>query len=226
MPPPSGESEIEIVTESKTDGNPSPPNGVEPTVIIADVFSASAYGNLEKLRKFLEVDGVSLSKPDANGYYALQWASLNNYPHVAQYIIEHGGDVNVADTTRQTALHWAAVRGSIPVADVLLQNGARVEAADVNGYRVIAVHVAAQYGQTAFLNHIIVQYDADFDATDNDGRSPLHCRPIVRERAKPSDREDVNADCGKIAQRQRRCRPGVCVECFLEHIELQLIDPA
>lgn len=159
-------SEIEIVSsESK-----QIPNGVEVNVI--DVFSASAYGDLDKLRKFVEEDKASLSTPDGNGYYALQWASLNNFPDVARYIIEHGGDVNQNDNVRQTALHWAAVRGSIAVADVLLQNGGRVEAADVNGYR--AVHVAAQYGQTGFLNHIGAKYRADFDAVDNEGRSPLH----------------------------------------------------
>lgn len=159
-------SEIEIVSsESK-----QIPNGVAVNVI--DVFSASAYGDLDKLRKFVEEDKASLSTPDGNGYYALQWASLNNFPDVAQYIIEHGGDVNQNDNVRQTALHWAAVRGSIAVADVLLQNGGRVEAADVNGYR--AVHVAAQYGQTGFLNHIGAKYRADFDAVDNEGRSPLH----------------------------------------------------
>lgn len=159
-------SEIEIVSsESK-----QIPNGVAANVI--DVFSASAYGDLDKLRKFVEEDKASLSTPDGNGYYALQWASLNNFPDVAQYIIEHGGDVNQHDNVRQTALHWAAVRGSIAVADVLLQNGGRVEAADANGYR--AVHVAAQYGQTGFLNHIGAKYRADFDAVDNEGRSPLH----------------------------------------------------
>ncbi|KAH8519843.1 hypothetical protein Peur_038767 [Populus x canadensis] len=159
-------SEIEIVSsESK-----QIPNGVAANVI--DVFSASAYGDLDKLRKFVEEDKASLSTPDGNGYYALQWASLNNFPDVAQYIIEHGGDVNQNDNVRQTALHWAAVRGSIAVADVLLQNGGRVEAADANGYR--AVHVAAQYGQTGFLNHIGAKYRADFDAVDNEGRSPLH----------------------------------------------------
>lgn len=159
-------SEIEIVSsESK-----QIPNGVAVNVI--DVFSASAYGDLDKLRKFVEEDKSSLSTPDGNGYYALQWASLNNFPDVAQYIIEHGGDVNQNDNLRQTALHWAAVRGSIAVADVLLQNGGRVETADANGYR--AVHVAAQYGQTGFLNHIGAKYRADFDAVDNEGRSPLH----------------------------------------------------
>jgi len=35
-------------------------------------------------------------------------------------------------------------------------------------------HVAAQYGQTAFLYHIVAKWNADHDAPDNDGRSPLH----------------------------------------------------
>ncbi|EXB51440.1 putative S-acyltransferase [Morus notabilis] len=159
-------SEIEVVSsESKPETAPA-------EVAVFDVFSASAYGDFQKLRSFVEQDGASLSTPDANGYYALQWAALNNFPDIAHYIIQHGGDVNATDNMQQTALHWAAVRGGIAVADVLLQNGARVEAADINGYR--AVHVAAQYGQTSFLNHIVAKYHADFDVPDNEGRSPLH----------------------------------------------------
>uniref|UniRef100_A0A453HY30 protein S-acyltransferase n=2 Tax=Aegilops tauschii subsp. strangulata TaxID=200361 RepID=A0A453HY30_AEGTS len=104
---------------------------------VVNVYSAAAYGDLERLRRFVELDGggASLAVPDGNGYHALQWAALNNYPHVALYIIEHGGDVNAEDNSQQTALHWAAVRGATATADVLLENGARLEAADVNGYR-------------------------------------------------------------------------------------------
>ncbi|XP_020100365.1 probable protein S-acyltransferase 23 isoform X3 [Ananas comosus] len=172
-----GDAEIEIVSDPKHSqngtSNPNPNPSPDPSVdVVVDVCSAAAYGDFEKLRGFVEREGHSLSKPDGNGYYALQWAALNNYPDIAHYIIEHGGDVNAVDLGQQTALHWAAVRGAVAVADVLLQNGARVEAADLNGYR--AVHVAAQYGQTAFLNHIISKYGADFDAPDNDGRSALH----------------------------------------------------
>ncbi|XP_009368343.1 probable protein S-acyltransferase 23 isoform X1 [Pyrus x bretschneideri] len=159
-------SEIEVVSsEPNTQKNPA-------EVSVLDVFSASAYGDFQKLRKFVEQDGASLSKPDVHGYYALHWAALNNFPDIAHYIIQHGCDVNATDNVQRTALHWAAVQGAIAAADVLLQNGARVEAADVHGYR--AVHVAAQYGQTSFLNHIVAIYHADFDAPDNEGRSPLH----------------------------------------------------
>ncbi|KAL6517555.1 hypothetical protein OROMI_033256 [Orobanche minor] len=162
-------SEIKIVSDSNvhktSNGNPD-------EVHIFDVFSASAYGDFEKLRKFVENDGVSLSQPDGNGYYALHWAALNNFADIVQYIIDRGGDVDAKDNAGQTALHWAAARGSIAAADVLLQNGARVEAADSNSYR--PVHVAAQYGQTTFLNHIVATYHADFNVPDNDGRTPLH----------------------------------------------------
>lgn len=74
-------SEIEVVSaDSNALQNPS-------GVAAIDVFSACAYGDFEKLRKFVEEDGASLSQPDSNGYYALQWAALNNFPDILQYII-------------------------------------------------------------------------------------------------------------------------------------------
>ncbi|GAB4832765.1 Protein S-acyltransferase 24 [Ancistrocladus abbreviatus] len=137
-----------------------------------DVYTAAAYGDMEKLQRLVESEGCSVSEPDGLGYYALQWAALNNRTAAAQYIIAHGGDVNAADHTGQTALHWSAVRGAIQVAELLLREGARIDAIDMYGYQT--AHVAAQYGQTAFLYHIVTKWNADPDVPDNDGRSPLH----------------------------------------------------
>ena len=80
-------SEIEVVSsDSNAEKNPE---AEAVTQAVIDVFSACAYGDFEKLRKFVEEDGAaSLSQPDLNGYYALQWASLNNFPHIVQYIVE------------------------------------------------------------------------------------------------------------------------------------------
>lgn len=78
-------SEIEVVssTEANTHQNQN-----DNQAVVVDVFTASAYGDFEKLRKFVEEDGSSVSQPDINGYYALQWAALNNFADIAHYIIE------------------------------------------------------------------------------------------------------------------------------------------
>ncbi|XP_038890571.1 protein S-acyltransferase 24 [Benincasa hispida] len=173
-------SEIEVVDEVQSrdqeasqTASASAANGDADESLRNDVYTAAAYGDLEKLQRLVECEGCSVSEPDGLGYYALQWAALNNRTAAARYIIEHGGDVNAADHTGQTALHWSAVRGAIQVAEVLLQEGAAVNAADyMYGYQT--THVAAQYGQTAFLYHIVSKWNADPDVPDNDGRSPLH----------------------------------------------------
>ncbi|XP_057487103.1 protein S-acyltransferase 24-like [Actinidia eriantha] len=173
-------SEIEVVEEVESRDRESSAAGSGEAAAIGgdddslrnDVYTAAAYGDMEKLQRLVESEGCSISEPDGLGYYALQWAALNNRTAAAQYIIEHGGDVNAADHTGQTALHWSSVRGAIQVAELLLQEGARVNAADMYGYQT--THVAAQYGQTAFLYHIVTKWNADPDVPDNDGRSPLH----------------------------------------------------
>lgn len=173
-------SEIEVVDEvqSRDHESASPSAGgvgvdsAGEEILRNDVYTAAAYGDLEKLHRLVESEGCSVSEPDGLGYYALQWAALNNRTAAAQYIIEHGGDVNAVDHTGQTALHWSAVRGAIQVAELLLQEGARMNASDLNGYQT--THVAAQYGQTAFLYHVVSKWNADLDVPDNDGRSPLH----------------------------------------------------
>ncbi|GJW18990.1 protein S-acyltransferase 24 [Tanacetum coccineum] len=109
-----------------------------------DVYTAAAYGDLDKLKNLVELEGASVHKPDDLGYRALQWAALNNRVAAAQYILEFikikGGKSVCRCRTPwpflQTALHWSAVRGAIQVADLLLEEGARVNAADIYGYQV------------------------------------------------------------------------------------------
>ncbi|KAH0850158.1 LOW QUALITY PROTEIN: hypothetical protein HID58_095723 [Brassica napus] len=153
-------SEIEVVEEVQSnhkENGESSSKPIEDESLKNDVYTAAAYGDW---RSFIDwLSGCSVSEPDGLGYYALQWSALNNRSAVAQYIIEHGGDVHATDHTGQTALHWSAVRGATQVAD---------------SYCKRPTHVAAQYGQTAFLCHVVSKWNADPDVPDNDGRSPLH----------------------------------------------------
>ena len=66
-----------------------------------------------------------------------------------------------ADHTGQAALHWAAVRGATAAAEALLRGGAAASARDGRGYSI--AHVAAQYGQTAFLHRLALRWGIDVD---------------------------------------------------------------
>ena len=92
-------SEIEIVEEDvvaqSNDRESAAVNGGNSNNGVAgedslrnDVYTAAAYGDLEKLQRLVESEGCSVSVPDNLGYYALQWAALNNRTAAAQYIIE------------------------------------------------------------------------------------------------------------------------------------------
>lgn len=77
-------SEIEVVAE----GSASPVSVAGEEGPKDDVYTAAAYGDLEKLQRLVEGDGCSVSETDGLGYYALQWAALNNRSAAARYIIE------------------------------------------------------------------------------------------------------------------------------------------
>ena len=66
-----------------------------------------------------------------------------------------------ADKSGQTALHWAAVRGSLLAGEALLSHGADLRIQDGRGYTTC--HVAAQYGQTAFIYMCALRWRADID---------------------------------------------------------------
>lgn len=86
-------SEIEVVDDidappATTTGATSNGTVIEADHLRNDVYTAAAYGDMEKLQRLVEIEGCSVSQPDGLGYYALQWASLNNRPVAAQYILE------------------------------------------------------------------------------------------------------------------------------------------
>lgn len=80
-------SEIEVVEKGRGRKG-GEVETVVPEIMKNDVYTAATVGDLEKLQRLVEVKGFSVAEPDGGGYYALQWAALNNRTAVAQYIIE------------------------------------------------------------------------------------------------------------------------------------------
>lgn len=55
-----------------------------------DIYTAAAYGDMEKLLRLVQRPGgvFSITQPDAGGYFALHWSALNNRFSVAEYLLQ------------------------------------------------------------------------------------------------------------------------------------------
>lgn len=74
-------SEIELVTEAQN-------NLGHDEQLKNNVYAVATYGDVEALKRLVLEEGCSVSKPDGNGYYALQWAALNNHAAAVHFILE------------------------------------------------------------------------------------------------------------------------------------------
>ena len=99
-------------------------------VPVCAVWKAAAYGDFEKLRELADAQPEALHRADDQGFFALQWAALNNRVAVITFLLDRGCDINAADGTGQTALHWSAVRGGTAAMETLLRAGAQLAAQD------------------------------------------------------------------------------------------------
>lgn len=73
------------------------------------------------------------SKLDEFGRSDLHYAARDGDPKLAERLITHGADVNLADKNGWTPLHFAAQAQSAEVAALLLDAGAQVDPRDVHG---------------------------------------------------------------------------------------------
>lgn len=102
----------------------------------------------------------------------LHWAARCNRREAAEFLIEHGADVNARDYTGMTPLHYAALCGHCEMVEMLLNKKAQVNAFDCQG--LTPLHLAAQYGHVKAVE-VLLTYGADLSAkTSYCGLTPLH----------------------------------------------------
>jgi ankyrin repeat protein len=90
---------------------------------------------------------------------------------VADFLLDHGADVNLADGQGKTALYHAAEAGNKAMVELLLGRGADVNARDGRGQT--ALHLAAANGFQSVAEALLANH-ADVNARDQDQETPLH----------------------------------------------------
>jgi ankyrin repeat protein len=136
-----------------------------------DIFEASAMGNLESVRQWMEASPACLNSFAPDGFYPLGLATFFGHREVVDFLLEHGADVHLAaqNAQRVTALHAAVARRNLEIVQMLLQRGADPNARQEKGFAPL--HEAAANGEEA-IAHLLVEHGAQVDARTDDGKTP------------------------------------------------------
>lgn len=74
------------------------------------IFLAAQRGDLSVVAQFVEANRALVNSRDFQDVTALHWAAINGYIPIAQYLIDHGAEVDArGGELAGTPLHWATV---------------------------------------------------------------------------------------------------------------------
>jgi uncharacterized protein len=105
-----------------------------------DVFTAAAFGRVERLEQLLHEDPALARAFSDDGFTALHLAVFGRRAEAARLLIAHGADVDVRSTgsiARVPPLGTAAFVGSVELARLLLDHGADVNAQGEGGFTAL-----------------------------------------------------------------------------------------
>ncbi|KAF5300704.1 hypothetical protein FQA39_LY11066 [Lamprigera yunnana] len=106
-----------------------------------EILWAAEKGNLDVVKKLVELDPSLMSVVDSDGYSPLHRACYNNNLDIVLYLLEHGADVSVKTLVQWQPLHSACQWNNHACVSYLLQYGADVNALTEGGQTPL--HIAA-----------------------------------------------------------------------------------
>ncbi len=139
----------------------------------------SATGTDEEEREIRRVQAMIQNSPDLinapdpnnQNYTPLQSAAELGQMRVAQYLLDHGAEVDRARSQGRTPLYLAASRGHNAMVELVLNREAKVDARDTAGWTPL-YEVAGRGFKT--VAETLLAHKADVKAKAVDGRTPLH----------------------------------------------------
>jgi ankyrin repeat protein len=136
----------------------------------ADVFEASALGDLDSVRKLVGADPARVTAFAADGFYPLGLAAFFGHRAIVEFLLEAGADAKMAARNAQkvTALHGAVARRDLEIVRLLLAAGADPNARQERGF--VPLHDAAANGIGPLVD-LLLQHGARADAKTDDGKT-------------------------------------------------------
>ncbi|XP_048406773.1 poly [ADP-ribose] polymerase tankyrase-2-like isoform X3 [Stegostoma tigrinum] len=136
----------------------------------AALLDAAKKGCLTRVKKLCTTDSVNCRDSQGRHSTPLHLAAGYNSLEVAEYLLQHGADVNAQDKGGLIPLHNAASYGHVDVAAMLIKYNACVNATDK--WAFTPLHEAAQKGRTQ-LCALLLAHGADPTMKNQEGQTPL-----------------------------------------------------
>ncbi|CAG04910.1 unnamed protein product, partial [Tetraodon nigroviridis] len=136
----------------------------------AALLDAAKKGCLARVQKLCSPDNINCRDTQGRNSTPLHLAAGYNNLEVAEYLLEHGADVNAQDKGGLIPLHNAASYGHVDIAALLIKHNTCVNATDK--WAFTPLHEAAQKGRTQ-LCALLLAHGADPTMRNQEGQTPL-----------------------------------------------------
>jgi ankyrin repeat protein len=158
-----------LVTQARADVNAKDGKGCTP---LHHACRGPSSHNTDLIR-FLVGRGAATESGDTIGRTPLHVATLSDNLCIVAHLIEkEGTTVDLRDNYGNTSLYLACKSGYFAVARYLLNQQANADAENVRMLRPI--HIACSNRRYDILRLLVERFDANVNATDKCGRTPLH----------------------------------------------------
>ena len=140
-----------------------------------NLFEAAALGQLGRIEELVRDDESSVNAVAPDGFSALHLASYFGHPHVADWLLQHGADVDAVacNGSKLMPLHSALAQKdevlALAVARALLSKKAVVTSQQTGGFTPL--HAAAARGSMALVE-LLLAHGADPSVRNDAGRTP------------------------------------------------------
>uniref|UniRef100_A0A8D8Q1Z5 Ankyrin-2 n=1 Tax=Cacopsylla melanoneura TaxID=428564 RepID=A0A8D8Q1Z5_9HEMI len=137
---------------------------------------AASRGHRECLETLITLCGADVDVIDTNGCSALFYAVTLGHADATTLLLQYGATPNRQDRKGRTPAHCGAAKGQFETLRILHEQGANVWARNVKGD--FPLHDAVQSGRRELVIWLLTQRPDAINATNNDGKTPLHIAAI------------------------------------------------
>lgn len=134
------------------------------------LLDAAKKGNLARVQRLVTTETINCRDLNGRNSTPLHLAAGYNNFECAEYLLEHGADVNAQDKGGLIPLHNASSYGHLDIAALLIKHKTVVNATDKWGFTPL--HEAAQKGRTQLCS-LLLAHGADAYMKNQEGQTPI-----------------------------------------------------